>query len=149
MALTTFSDHYHTTPTKKETGMRVFWHTDFTQPAPRPGRQLHPLRHVVALGERLSDQTVTNGAPLMEWEQLSDGGAPWTRLVAFGDAFAGVVAGADVFQALVRTADPTLYPRAFFRALLEAQGFTEADIAAAALGRSRKAPSATNTAGPP
>ena len=107
--------------------MRVFWHTDFTPP--RPGRQLHPLRHVVAFGERLSDQTVTN-VLLMEWEQLSDGGAPWTRLVAFGDAFAGLVACADVFQALVRTADPTLSPTAFC-ALLEAQGFTEADGPAA------------------
>ena len=104
--------------------MRVFWSTDFTQ-AKRPGHPLHPLRHVVAFGERQADATVTN-VLLMEWEQLSDGGAPWTRLVAFGDAFAGLVTCADVFQALVRAADPQLSPQAFC-ALLTAQGFTEAD----------------------
>ena len=101
--------------------MRVFWQTDFTR---RPGRPLHPLRHIVAFGERQGDQAVTN-VLLMEWEQLEDGGAPWTRLVAFGDAFAGLVACADVFEALQRANDPALSPQVFC-ALLEAQGFTEA-----------------------
>ena len=104
--------------------MRVFWHTDFTHPATRPGRPLPPLRHVVAFGEREFAVAPVTNVLLMEWEQLGDG-APWTRLVAFGDAFDGLVACADVFQALQRAADPALSPQAFC-ALLEAQGFTAA-----------------------
>ena len=54
--------------------MRVFWQTDFTQ---RPGRPLHPLRHIVAFGERQGDQAVTN-VLLMEWEQLGMAARPGT-----------------------------------------------------------------------